>query len=134
MCKKACAAILAVTALLWMMGCDAGLIVGSKAMGVRSGEFIYKDGYVVSTYNEGIEPVWQAAEAVLKDLKAYDIRKDRKIAQGTITGFIAEEKVAITVEYKELDKTFVSILAGLGGSKIAGRLIHEKITQKLSKA
>ena len=116
-----------------LLGCDAGLIMGSKAMGVRSGEFIYTDGYLTAYYSDKLERIWEAVEAVLKDMKAYNIEKQRKIAKGDIMALVAEEKIVIKMEFKERDKVAVAILVGMGGSKIGAQAIHEKITQKLAK-
>ena len=133
MLKKSGFIALLAALLAGMIGCDAGLTVGSKSLGVRSGEFVYTEGYVISSYNDSIERVWQSAEAVMKDLKAYDVRKEKKIAEGTITGLVTEEKVTIRVAYVDRDKTSVAILVGMGGSKLAAGLIHDKLTQKLAK-
>jgi len=131
MFKKIGRCVLVVVCMAGLMGCDAGLIMGSKAMGVRSGEFVYTDGYVVALYKDNLDRVWQAAEAVMKDLKAYDIVKDKKIAKGSIVCLVSEEKVTIKVEFMEREKISVAILVGMGGSKLGARSIHEKITQKL---
>jgi hypothetical protein len=125
-------AFLAAVSLIGLIGCDGGLVMGSKAMGVRSGEFIYGDGYVASSYHDHFDRVWEAAVAVMKDMKAYQVQTDRKIAKGTISGLVSEEKVTIKMEYQERDKISVAILVGLGGSRIGARSIHDKITQRLS--
>ena len=125
------AAVLAVLLPAAMIGCDGGVFMGSKAVGVRSGEFVYSAGYIVSTYNDSLERVWQVAEAVMKDMKATDVTTEKKIAQSVIRGLIMEEKVTIKIEYQAKDRTAVSVLVGMGGSKIASRLIHDKIADKL---
>lgn len=130
--KKIGTAALAVLLSAVIIGCDGGVFMGSKAVGVRSGEFVHSAGYVASTYKGSLDRVWQAAEAVMKDMKAIDVVKEKKIAQGTIRGLIMEEKVVIKVEYHEWESTSVSVLVGMGGSRIAARYIHEKITEKLT--
>lgn len=132
MLKKTGAAALLLATLLGISGCDTALVMGSHSMGVRSGEFVYEKGYVVYTYRESMDRVWQAAEAVLKDMKAYQIERDKKIAKGTISGLVTEEKVTIRVEFLERGKTSVAILVGMVGSRIGAGLIHDKITRKLS--
>jgi hypothetical protein len=69
----------------------------------------------------------------MKDMKATDATWDKKIAQGTVTGMVYGDKVIIKDNYQERDRTQVSILAGMGGSQIAARLIHDKIFEKLGK-
>lgn len=130
--KKMGMVVLSLVLLVSMIGCDAGVFMGSKAVGVRSGEFVYSAGYVVSTYTEPLDRVWQAAEAVMKDMKAGGVTTEKKIAQSVISGLIMEEKVVIKVEYQEKDRTAVSVLVGMGGSRIASRLIHDKIAEKLT--
>lgn len=124
---------LMIVSLVGMIGCDGGLIMGSKSMGVRSGEFIYMDGYVISSYNDSFERVWGAVESVIKDMKAYNVEKQKKIAKGSIIALVSEEKISIKVEFMERDKVSVAVLVGMGGSRIAAGAIHDKITQKLAK-
>ncbi|MDD5168383.1 MAG: DUF3568 family protein [Syntrophales bacterium] len=131
MLKKITIGTLMIAVFAGLAGCDGGIYMGSNAMGVRSGEFVYSAGYVTAVYNAPLKQVWQTTEAILKEMKATDIKQDMKIAQGTIDGLISEEKITIRVEYREREMTAVSILVGMGGSKIAAQLIHEKITQKL---
>ena len=90
--KKIGAIVLVLSFMAAMVGCDAGVIMGSKAVGVRSGEFVYSAGYVVSTYTQPLERVWQAAEAVMKDMKATGVTTEKKIALSVISGLIMEEK------------------------------------------
>lgn len=114
-----------------LCGCDGGIYMGSKAVGVRSGEFVSSAGTVSAVYNVPMDRVWRAAGDLLTEMKASEVKRDRKIAQGTVSGLVSEEKITIRVEYREREMTGVSILVGLGGSRVAAQLLHEKIALKL---
>lgn len=111
--------------------CDTSLTVGRKTIGIRSGEFIYTDGYLRATYNFPFEKVWSASEKTLTELKSTDIVRDRKIATGTLTALIQEDKIRIAVEYVEREMTSVSVMAGPSGSTLASQLIHDRIASVL---
>jgi hypothetical protein len=114
-------------------GCDAGLTVGSRTIGVSSGSFIYTDGYLNTTYNYPLDMVWKACEQTLADMKASAVEKERKISSGTLTAIAHDEKVQIVVEYVSKVQTSVSVRIGLSGNNMASQLIHEKIANKLLK-
>ena len=118
-------------ALLMITACDTALTVGRKTIGIRSGEFIYMDGYLRATYNFPFETVWAACEKTLADLKATDIERIKKIAAGNLTALIQDDKVRITVDYLEKGMTAVSIMAGPSGSTLASQLIHDRIATVL---
>ena len=118
-------------ALLMITACDTALTVGRKTIGVRSGEFIYMDGYLRATYTFPFEKVWSACEKTLADLKATDIERKQKIATGRLTALIQDDKVQIAVDYLEKGMTAVSIMAGPSGSTLASQLIHDRITTVL---
>ena len=107
--------------------------VGSKTVGVHSGQFIYVDGNLKTEYRFPFNDVWTASEKALADMKAVNIGKTRYIANGKITGTIGNEKVTILVDYmaKEQTLTSVSVMVGPVGDSKASRLIHDKITDIL---
>lgn len=123
--------ILSVSALLMIAACDTSLTVGRKTIGIRSGEFLYTDGYLRATYTFPFEKVWSACEKTLIDLKANDIERKRKIAAGILTALIQDEKVRISVDYVEKEMTSVSVMAGPSGSTLASQLIHDRIANVL---
>jgi hypothetical protein len=125
--------ILLVTALLSIAACDTALSVGSKTIGFRSGEFIYTDGYLRTTYAFPMEKVWAACDKTLTDLKAVDVEREKSIATGKFTAFILDDKVQISVEYVERDMTAVSIMVGPSGNNLASKLIHDRIANELTK-
>ena len=118
--------LLLIPALLTIAACDTALTVGSRTIGIRSGEFIYTDGYLRANYNFPMEKVWSACEKTLADLKATDVDRIKKIATGNFTAFIQDEKVRISVEYVEKEITAVSIMVG-SGNNLASQLIHDRI-------
>jgi hypothetical protein len=125
--------MLLVTALLPIAACDTALSVGSKTIGFRSGEFIYTDGYLRTTYAFPIEKVWAACEKTLTDLKATDVEREKSIATGKFIALILDDKVRISVEYMERNMTAVSIMVGPSGNSLASKLIHERIANQLTK-
>jgi hypothetical protein len=122
--------IFLVSALLLITGCDTSLTVGAKTIGIRSGEFIYTDGYLRATYLFPFDKVWTACDKALTGMKATDVGRIRKIAQGSYTAMIQDEKVKISVDYVEKEITAVSIMVG-AGNNLASQLIHDRIANTL---
>lgn len=120
-------------ALLALVACDTALTVGRKTIGIRSGEFLYMDGYLRATYTSPFETVWSACDKTLTELKATDVKREKKIAAGNMTALIQDDKVRITVEYLEREMTAVSVMAGPSGSTLAAQLIHDRIGNHLKK-
>jgi len=118
--------------LLLFSGCDTAVITNGNILGVQSGQFVYKNGSLVTTYSDQIDKVWQACEQALQELHATNILKERKIASGKLTANIYEDKIIMEVDYVDRDRTTVSVLTGIGGNQLASRLIHEKISKILS--
>ena len=119
--------MLLIPVLFTIAACDTALTVGSKTIGIRSGEFIYTDGYLRAVYNFPFEQVWAACEKTLTDLKATDVERIKKIATGNFTAFILDDKVRISVEYVEKGMTAISIMVGPSGNNLASQLIHDRI-------
>ena len=120
-----------IPALLLIAGCDTALTVGAKTIGIRSGEFIYTDGYLRATYTFPFDKVWPACEKTLAGMKATDVERIRKISQGTFTAMIHDEKVRISVDYVEKEITAVSIMVGTAGNNLASQLIHDRLATTL---
>ncbi len=126
--------MLLISALLSIAACDTALSVGSRTIGIRSGEFIYTDGYLRTTYPFPLEKVWAACDKALTDLKATDVEGIKSIATGKYTAFIQDDKVQISVDYVERDITAVSIMVGPSGNNLASQLIHDRIANLLKKS
>ncbi|MEK7826938.1 MAG: DUF3568 family protein [Thermodesulfobacteriota bacterium] len=120
-----------IPALLLIAGCDTALTVGAKTIGIRSGEFIYTEGYLRATYNFPFDKVWPACEKTLTGMKATDVERIRKIAQGAFTAMSHDEKVRISVDYVEKEITAVSIMVGTSGNNLASQLIHDRLATML---
>jgi hypothetical protein len=119
--------LLLLPAFLMIAACDTALTVGTRTIGIRSGEFVYTDGYLRATYNFPFDKVWAASEKTLTDLKAADVERIKKIATGSLTAFILDDKVRLSVEYVEKGMTAVSIMVGPSGNNLASQLIHDRI-------
>jgi len=130
-CMKNKILILFTASLLILTGCSAAINLQGKVAGISSGKFFYQDGNLVSDYKADIDAVWQACEKSVTDLKAKDIRKERKISTGVITSVIQDERVIIKVEYAGRDLTSVSVFVGTIGNSMASRLIHDRIIGNL---
>jgi len=118
--------------LCWLtLSCDTGIYVGSKGMGIQSGEIVSASGYTIVTYNYPIDHVWEAACAVMAEMKASRLAQEKKIAQGKVSGIVHGEKVTIEVRYANKESTEVAILVGVGGNRIASLFIHDKINNYL---
>lgn len=120
--------------VLLISGCDAALTVGGKTMGVRSGNFIFTDGYLATSYNFSKDKVWKACEKTMTDMKASGLDKKMKISTGAMTAIVHDEKVQVNIEYVSPEKTMVAIRIGMAGNNMASQLIHEKIAGNLLKA
>lgn len=113
------------------LGCNAAVNMNGKVMGVSSGQFIYQDGSLISNYKADLDRVWKACEKAILDLKGTDIRKERKIATGSVKAMIQDEKVSISIEYIDKNTTSVAVFVGVAGNNIASKLIHERIARFL---
>jgi len=120
-----------IPAILIITACDTSLSVGRKTIGIRSGGFVYTDGYLRATYPFHFEKVWSACIKTLLDLNAVDGEQERKIATGKLTALIQDDKVRISVDYVEKEITAVSVMAGPSGSVLASQLIHDRIAAVL---
>jgi len=131
--KRLLGLAVSVSTLLLMTACDTALIVGNKTIGIRSGEFIYTDGFLRATYTSALDSVWNACEKTLADLKATEVTRLRKIATGDFTAVVQDEKVLISVEYVEKNLTAVSVRTGTAGNNLASQLIQDRIAGNLKK-
>ncbi|MFA5182466.1 MAG: DUF3568 family protein [Syntrophales bacterium] len=116
-----------------MAGCEGGVAVGGKSVGVQDGQFVSSSGYMIASYNYPFDTVCQGIDDTIKDMRAVTNEKQIKIGRASIIATLRGEKVTFQVEFKEKNKTDVSILVGLGGSNIASQLIHDRLRQTLTK-
>ena len=87
----------------------------------------------MTNYKADINAVWPACEKAMKELKAVDVQKDRRIATGSIKANIQDEKVKIIVEYVATDLTTVSVIVGIAGNNMASKMIQDKIADNIVK-
>jgi hypothetical protein len=119
-----------VPSLLLVMACDTAFTVGSRTIGIRSGELIYTEGFLRATYVFPLEKVWSACEKTMVNMKATDVERIKKISEGNLTALIQDEKVRIQVTYVDKENTSVSIMVGTGNN-LASQLIHDRIAASL---
>ncbi|MEI7637208.1 MAG: DUF3568 family protein [Syntrophus sp. (in: bacteria)] len=131
--KKAIVIITLIFIIGLLAGCEGGVVVGGKSMGVQDGQFVRSSGYMIGTYPYPFDAVCQGIDDTLKDMKAVTTEKQIKIGKASIIATLQGEKVTFEVEFKEKSKTDVSILVGMGGSNIASQLIHDRLRQTLTK-
>ena len=115
-----------------MSGC-MGIIAGGAAAGAASGTYLWVNGEMTNDYPNNIDKVWQAAQRTVADLKGSEVLPTQEIAQRSISAFINDEKVVISMKYKEKNTTTVSIRVGLIGNKLASQRLHDKIAENLGK-
>ena len=131
--KKAISIITLIFIIGLLAGCEGGVVVGGKSMGVQDGQFVRSSGYMIGSYPYSFDTVCKGIDDTLKDMKAVTNEKQVKIGKANIIATLQGEKVTFEVEFKEKDKTDVSILVGMGGSNIASQLIHDRLRQILAK-
>jgi hypothetical protein len=130
--KRRLPAVLALlAALLLIAACDTAFIVGSRTVGFRSGEFIYTDGYLRTTYPFPLDKLWAASEKTLAELKASEVERIKRIATASFVALVQDEKVRISIEYLDKQTTAVSIMVGTGGNNLASQLIHDRLARNL---
>ncbi len=124
------AVLLMVAALLICSGCV--LLAGGAAVGAgASGTYLYTNGEMKTDYYAPFEKVWSAVEKTVADMHGLDVERSKEIAQGTINSVIDNDKVFISVKYKDKNSTTVSVRVGLLGNKLASQLIHDRISDNV---
>lgn len=129
--KKPERLILLLSFITLLYGCDVALTMGGKTVGLSDGQFIYTDGYLKKEYNASFDRVWSASEKTVTDLKANQVEKNRRIASGTITAMLHDEKITLSVEYVSKNLTSLAVRTGVAGNNMASRLIQERINENL---
>jgi hypothetical protein len=131
--KKSIYIIILIFIIGFLAGCEGGVVVGGKSMGVQDGQFVRSSGYMIGSYPYPFDAVCQGIDDTLKDMKAVTTEKTIKIGKANFIATLQGEKVTFDVEFKGKNKTDVSILVGMGGSNIASQLIHDRLRQTLTK-
>ncbi|HAJ26154.1 MAG TPA: hypothetical protein DCG53_02725 [Syntrophus sp. (in: bacteria)] len=131
--KRAFSIITLIFIIALLAGCEGGVVVGGKSMGMQDGQFVRSSGYMVGSYPYPFDAVCQGIDDTLKEMKAVTSEKHVKIGKASIIATLQGEKVTFEVEFKEKNKTDVSILVGMGGSNIASQLIHDRLRLTMTK-
>ena len=115
--------------LLW--GCDTVTVVGGRTIGFSSGRFINEDRSLQAFHDFPFDKVWTAAIKAMEEMKAETVEKSRKIATGSISGVIQDERVIMELAYAGSARTSLSIRVGIAGDLLSSRLLNEKIANYL---
>jgi len=113
-------------------GCAALVGLGAVA-GTSTGTYVYVNGALQSDYRYPYDVVWSACEKAMAGMRAIDVKPVKEIGQGQISAIINDEKVRFDVQYKERNATTVTIRVGLFGNKIASQVLHDKISDNITK-
>jgi hypothetical protein len=122
--------MLAVVCLL--SGCGL-LLVGGAATGGAAGAYVWLNEELKTDYQAPFDRTWTACEKTVAGLHGTKVEPVKEISQGTINTVIDDEKVRISVTYKERNVTSVAIRVGLYGNKLSSQLIHDRIAENLKK-
>lgn len=118
--------------LFFTSGC-VPVVVGGTAVGTGTGAYYFARGAWQADYKYPYDKVWEACEKTLADMRAVDVQPLKEIGQGTIKAVINDEKVQITLFYKERNVTMVTVRVGVLGDKIASQMLQDKIDDNISK-
>jgi hypothetical protein len=124
--------VLLIMGTFLISGCVAAL-VGGAAVGAGSGTYLFINGEMKTDYYYPFDPTWNACQKTVADMRGLDVQPEKEIGKGKITAVINDEKVQISVTYKDKNVTTVSIRVGMIGNKLSSQLIHDKIGDNLIK-
>jgi len=113
-------------------GCAALLPVGA-AVGAGSGTYFFINGDMKTDYYHTFDAAWNACQKTVADMRGLDVLPEKEIGKGKSTAVINDEKVQISITYKDKNVTTVSIRVGMIGNKLSSQLIHDKIADNLVK-
>ncbi len=113
-------------------GCPAALI-GGAAVGAGSGTYFYIEGELKTDYYHPFDKVWSACEKTIADMRGLDVEPQKEIGTGKISAIIENEKVQFSVNYKAKNVTTVAVRVGVMGNKLSSQLLHDKISDNLTR-
>ena len=122
--------LLLVMGIFFISGC-AILGLGVAAVGAGAGTYFYIDGEGKTDYYYDFNKVWSACEKTVADMHGLDVEPFKGIGTGTITALINDEKVQMTVTYKDKNVTTVATRVGIMGNKLSSQLLNDKIYDNL---
>lgn len=117
-----------------LTGCGAPLLVGGvAAVTAASGTYMYIGGELKTDHPAEFDRVWAACEKTVAQMRGTDVKPYREIGKGTISAFISDEKVTISVKYKARNLTTVGIRVGAVGNKASSQLLHDRVADNIKK-
>ena len=132
MCIRKNGFLLLIASIFLIAGCAAA-VVGGAAIGAGSGTYFYINGELKTDYYHSFDKVWVACEKTVADMRGHNVEPKKEIGLGTISTIIDNEKVQFFITYKAKNVTTVAIRVGLIGNKLSSQLIHDKISDNLSR-
>ncbi len=108
------------------------LVVGGAAMG--TGTYYYINGGLQTEYKASYDRLWAACEQTMAEMHAKSVQPVKEIGKGTISAIINEEQVRFDITYVEKNLTSVTVRVGIFGNRTAAQLLHDKISDNLSKS
>lgn len=123
--------------LLWSAGIvfltsGCAFLVAGTVVGAGTGTYLYINGEMQAEYDASFDKVWSACERTLADLRALDVLPYKEIGTGTISAFINNEKVQLSIKYKAKNVTIATVRVGIFGDQTASQLIQDKIRDNIS--
>lgn len=124
--------VLMLAGVCMLSGCTL-LMVGGAAAGGAAGAYYWVNDELKTDYYAPFDKAWTACEKTVAGLHGTKVEPVKEISQGTINTLIDDEKVRISVTYKERNVTTVAIRVGTVGNKLSSQLIHDRIAENLKK-
>lgn len=124
--------VLLLAGVCLLSGCPV-LLVGGAAVGGATGTYIWVNDELKTDYYAPFDKTWSACEKTVAQLHGTKVEPAKEISQGTINTLIDDEKVKISVTYKERNVTTVAVRVGTVGNKLSSQLIHDRIAENLKK-
>jgi len=124
--------VLLLAGVCLLSGC-ALLVVGGATAGGAAGAYVWLNEELKTDYYAPFDKTWTAVEKTVAGLHGTKVEPVREISQGTINTLIDDEKVRISVTYKERNVTSVAVRVGTVGNKLSSQLIHDRISENLKK-
>lgn len=118
---------------VWMISGCGLLLIGGATAGGAAGTYVWLNEELKTDYYAPFDKTWTAVEKTVAGMHGTGVEPDKEISKGTINTIIDDEKVRISVFYKEKNVTNVAVRVGLVGNKLSSQRIHDKIAENLKK-
>jgi hypothetical protein len=94
---------------------------------------MFINGELKTDYNHNFDKAWTAVEKTVASMRGTDVAPSKGIGAGHIESLINNEKVRISVVFKEKTITTIAVRVGIVGDETASRMIHANIADNLAK-